>query len=237
MAEQDPNLEEGADNPERPEWLPENFDSPEALAASYKEAQRKITELSQSNRGLEESIQSLSTQFEEFTASQNRPDPNAVYSQWQDLYDQDPIGTIAQIAQATASQVLAQQSQGRENDNLPSIVAALADQQLSRQFEDWDEYKPKVAELLANDPVYGRDDLYSSPETAARTLTTAYNVAKAQDILNGATDLASQQAADTRAMKLNAQTAVGASGRPSTPADQQAEWDAIKAARPKNYWE
>lgn len=232
MADQDLQLE-AADNPEaeRPEWLPENFKSPEDLARSYSEAQRKITELAQEKKGLEESVQTLASQFEEFTAQQNRPDLNAVYSQWNEMFENDPISTMAQIAQATAQQVLQSQKQPSAVDqNLPAIVASLADQQLDRQFEDWGHYREKVTELIANDPVYNREDLYANPEVAARTLTTAYQVAKAQDILANATS-AEQQQNDSRLMKLNAQSAVGASSRPAPADDWQTRWAEIQNAQ------
>ncbi len=231
MSEVDPVLE-GQDNPteERPEWLPENFESPEALAASYKEAQRKITELSQSNKGLEDSIQSLSSQFEEFTAAQNRPDPNQVYSQWQDLYEQDPIGTMAQIAQATANQVLQQQqSSQREPTATPDVVAFIADQTMGQNREDWGDYKEKVAEVIAQNPLFQRDELWTSPQAASQALDSAYQMVKAQDVLSG-NHIAQQQQADTRAMKLAAQTAGGAGGRTPAPDDFAQRWQEIQSA-------
>lgn len=230
MADQDPALEEGADNPERPEWLPENFESPEALLASYKESQRKITELSQSNKGLEDSIQSLSSQFEEFTAAQSRPDPNQVYSQWQDLYEQDPIGTMAQIAQATATQVLQQQSAGQQQPTAtPDVVAFIADQTMNQQYEDWGGYKEKVAEVIAQNPLFQRDELWTNPQAASQALDSAYQMVKAQDVLSGEYAQQKQQA-DARAMKLAAQTAQGAGGRIPAEDDFEKRWQEIQNA-------
>lgn len=237
MADTDPDLVEGQDNPERPEWLPENFKSPEDLAKSYAESQRKITELAQEKRGLEESIGQLSQQFEEFTANQNRPDPNQVYSQWQDLYEQDPIGTMASIAQATAQQILQQQqAQTTQPGVSPDVVAFIADQTMAQQFEDWGSYKEKAGELIAQNPLFQRDELWSSPQTAAKALESAYRMAKAEDVLSG-NEIVQQQAADTRAMKLGAQSAVGASGRPPAPQSDAEEWNRIKNAAPKRYYE
>lgn len=227
---------EGQDNPERPEWLPENFDSPEDLAKSYTEAQRKITETSQSlaeerraREALEESIQTLSEQFE----AQNRPDPNAVYSQWQDLYDQDPIGTMAQIAQATAQQILQQQS-SQQPSSSPDVVAFIADQHMGQSHEDWNDYKEKVAEVINQNPLFQRDELWMNPQAAAQALDSAYQMVKAQDVLSG-NSVVEQQVADTRAMKLGAQSAAGASGR--TPAPPEDEWAQVMAFREKKYYE
>jgi hypothetical protein len=230
MADQDPQLE-AADNPERPEWLPENFDTPEDLAKSYVEAQRKITETSQTlaeerraREALEESVQALTQQFE----AQNRPDPNQVYSQWQELYDQDPVAMTYQIAQATAQQILQQQAQQPVGPD-PDLVARVVDYSMGQKYEDWNQYKEKVAERIAQDPVYARDDLWTNPDAAERALTSIFHVVKAEDVLAGNT-VVQQQAADTRAMKLQSQSMAGASGR--TPVPPEDEWaQVMKMAR------
>lgn len=234
MADQvtDPDLE-GQDNPERPEWLPENFESPEELAKSYVEAQRKITETSQTlaeerraREALEESVQALSAQFE----AQTRPDPNQVYSQWQDLYEQDPIGTMAQIAQATAQQILQQQAQqGQQPAADPSVIAFIADQTMGQSHDDWGQYKEKVGELIASNPLFQRDELWTDPQLASSTMDSAYQMVKAQDVLSG-NAVTQQQLADTRAMKLQAQTASGAGGRPPAEDDWAKRWQEIQNA-------
>jgi len=43
---------------ERPPWLPPNFDTPEALVASYKEAQRMLTKCFQDSADAEKAIPS-----------------------------------------------------------------------------------------------------------------------------------------------------------------------------------
>lgn len=239
MAEQDPA--EGQDNPDRPDWLPENFQSPEDLAKSYQEAQRKITELSTQNKGLEESIGNLSAQFEQFTAQQNQPDPQAVYGQWSEMFEQDPIGTVAQIAQASAAQALQQYQQQAQQplqatqQTQSALVAAYADQAMTAQYQDWNEEKGKVAEFIQDNPDIFHEGLFADPTKATKALETAYKMVKADDVLSGNT-VAQQQMADTRQMKLAAQSAVGASGRPDVPGSDQAAWEAIKAAKPSTYY-
>ena len=243
MAEQDPTLE-GADNPERPEWLPENFDSPEALVNSYRESQSKITKTSQelaeerrAREALEDAVQTLSAQFE----AANRPDPSNVYNQWQEQYEQDPFSTTLSLAQAvaqqTANEILKQQQgQSAQSGVSPDVVAFIADQTMGQSHSDWDEYKQRVSETIAENPLFQRDELWNSPQTAAQALDSAYQMVKAQDVLSG-NSVVQQQLADTRAMKQAAQTATGASGRtPATP-DDIAEWQRIKDAAPKNYYD
>lgn len=237
MADSDPDLvAEEQGNPERPEWLPENFKSPEDLAKSYAESQRKITELANEKKGLEESVQSLAAQFEEFTAAQNRPDPNQIYSQWEDRYNQDPISTMAEIAAATAQQILQQQGQQQPATDMDTI-GALANMTLAQQHEDWGEHVPRMKEILASEPVFANDNLWRDLPSTTRALESAYKMAKAEALLTNNADLAQQQAADTRAMKLGAQSAVGASGRPPAPSSDAEEWERIRNAAPRRYYE
>jgi hypothetical protein len=236
LADQDPSLE-GADNPERPEWLPDNFNAPEALVTSYKELQAKDTRTSQrlaemerANEALEESIQNLSAHFE---ASQ-RPDPANVYNQWQEQYENDPFSTTLSLAQAvaqqTANEILKSQAQPQQPGNSPEVVAFIADQSMSKQHDDWNDYKEKALELVSQNPVFARDDLWASPQSASQALESAYKMVKADDLLSG-NSVIQQQAADTRAMKLAAQSAAGSSGRTPAPDDFEQRWQEIQSAQ------
>ena len=44
---------------DRPEWLPSQFETPEMLAKSWKEAHRKITEMGQANSALRDENERL----------------------------------------------------------------------------------------------------------------------------------------------------------------------------------
>lgn len=236
MAEQDPTLG-GADNPERPEWLPENFKSPEALVDSYKELQgastrtsQQLAEERQAREALEEAVQTLSAQFE----AQNQPDPNAVYSQWQDLHDNDPVTFTFQAAQRVAEQTAreilkSQQAEGQSTLD-PDTLAFFASQMAAQKYEDWDEVLPQVKELMANDPIFANDNLYRDVPTAANTIDRAYRMAKADSLLSD-NAVVQQQVADTRAMKLAAQSAAGASGRSPAPDDFEQRWQEIQNAQ------
>lgn len=236
MAEQDPSLE--ADNPEgqRPEWLPENFKNPEDFAASYKESQRKITELAQEKKGLEESINLLSSQFEQFTAQQSQPDPDTVRSQWYEQFEADPLATMTQIAQLTAQQIVQQSQQSQAGIKPEDFAAYVAEQQVSSRYQDFDELRPQITELLSSDPLFQSDAIWADPQTATHALDRAYQTVKAQELLSG-NQIAQQQLADSRAMKLGAQSAQGASGRQEAPAID--EWEAVKnaAAAERKYWQ
>lgn len=238
MAEQDPTLE-GADNPERPEWLPEKFESAESLAKSYLELERRDTQRSQelaeerrARETLEESFQTLSQQFE----AQSRPDPANVYGQWQDQYEADPFGTTLSLIQALGAQNAQQQSNAQTGVDPTEFAAFVADQSLGRKYEDWGEYAPKVSEFLAENPNLFSEDTWKDPRATELAADRIYKMVKAEEVLSGA-DIAQQQQADTRQMKLNAQSAAGASGRTPALPDEVQEWERIKNAGQKQYWQ
>ena len=55
----EPEKVEAEETPERPAWLPAQFDNGEALASSYKSAPKKITEQGQENRALRDEIENV----------------------------------------------------------------------------------------------------------------------------------------------------------------------------------
>jgi len=237
LAEQDPTLE-GADNPERPEWLPENFKSPEALVDSYKELQgastrtsQQLAEERQAREALEEAVQTLSAQFE----AANRPDPANVVSQWRDQWEEDPFNTsltlMQQIAQNTAQQVLQAQAQQSQRGIDPTVYAAReANNEMAATYEDWAEYAPKVREVLEQTAGLYDERVWERPETTKQAIENIYKSVKAEDMLTG-NSVIQQQVADTRAMKLAAQSAAGASGRSPAPDDFEQRWQEIQNAQ------
>lgn len=234
------NGEEAVEGPDL-SWVPEKFrENPQAFGEAYTNLERAYHQSRQEVKGLEDSITSLSSQFEEFTAAQNRPDPNNVLNQWAEQYDADPFSTTLRlaetIAQTTAQQILQQQQGSSKPAADPDIVGQLASMQLASQYEDWGEYVPKMQELIASDPLFADDRLWGDLPNATKNLDRVYKMVKAEDVLNGNT--AAQQAqADTRAMKLGAQSAAGSAGRtPSVPSDVE-EWEKIRQAGNRSYWQ
>lgn len=237
MADTDPALEEGQDNPERPEWLPENFKTPEDLLSSYKESQRKITEQAQQLRSQEESISTLSDQWEQFQAQQNQPDPNEINAYWEEQIATNPLQAMAAIAEASAQQALKQYQQQSQPGIKPEEFAAyVAENTVSAKYQDFGDLRDKISEEIQSNPLYHNDSIWVNPDLATRALTEAYTAVKAREVLAG-NDVAQQQLADTRAMKLQAQSAVGASGRPEPASSDADEWARIRAAAPKRYYE
>jgi hypothetical protein len=88
---------------------------------------------------------------------------------------------------------------------------------------DWNQYAERVLANAAQNPApFSRALLSGDPQVVASSLASSLAAVKTAD--------------SNRAMKLAAQSAVGASGRPDAPSGDAAEWQTIVAAAPKNYW-
>lgn len=233
-----PEDPQSADNPERPEWLPEKFKDPADLAKSYQEAERRITELAQQKAAADETIQTFASQFEEMQARQNQPqaDPTQVNNQWQEMYDNDPFGTMVllnrQLAQENA-EALRQDIQNlskTQQQTVQETIGANAERTMQDRFSDWDEVKPEVVEEL------GKNPLFSDESPVWRTLAgTSAALEQAYQNVKSRSQSADDQLPSARDMKLNAQGLQGSGGRPAAEDDAQAAWDRIKNANVGSY--
>ena len=231
------NLEVEAQE-ERPEWLPSNFKSPEDLAKSYLEAQRKITELGNHSKNLEENYADLAAQVEQLTAQQRQPDPANAHQVWQDMYDNDPITTQWTLAQQAAAQAVEQYQKQFQNDPRLSATYDLARNQatanLRARYEDFAEYSTQVGEVIQQ--LNLSDEVLANPAVLESTMENAYKIARYDDLTTKLADR-EKSIAESAAAKRAAQTVTGSQGRPMSPDAVKAEWDAIKAAGDKPYWQ
>ena len=231
---EDQNLDqvEAVDNAV-PDWVPEKFrGNPEEFGKAYANLERSFHESRQEAKALEESLNTLSAQFDQFQSQANQPDPSAVQEQLQAAWEYDPLGTMQAIAAASAQQAITQyqkQSQQPSGVKPEDFAAYVADQTLAAKYSDYGNLKDKIGEELQGNPLYANDALWVNPELATRALDSAYQAVKARDVLAG-NAIAEQQAAETRAMKLAAQTATGAAGREPSPDYAQQRWDEIMNA-------
>ena len=215
--------------PERPDWLPSNFDKPEDLAKSYSHATQKITEQGQKLSSLEQKIQEIqSSQYTQQAESQ-------AFDIEQGLYDAYESGDGRAIAAANAfliQQAVAQQAsalQPTHPTQIPTeMVADYAERSITAEFPDWPEYKAKVAEAIQSDPVlYGLLEGETNPANIAAVLKTGYKIAK-YDTVQSATADATKSLEDlSRVTKQAAQTMSGT----NSSTEAVSEWDIIKAAR------
>lgn len=233
MADQDPVLEgqDNPDEPDRPEWLPENFKTPEDLAASYKESQRKIHEQVTAQRNLEQMIAQKDAENEQLRAAQQQqlePDPQP----WEEWYATDPLATMRALAEQTTNQKIAdlqasqqQQAQQSQLSNV-EIVAGLATQMLEdRHGKLTEEQRTEMTRVATENPHLISPDAVTSPQKLAAQLDIIYKLA----VPDGASSQQSQEELQ-RTMKMQAQSATGAGGR-LTPADEDAQrWQEIMNA-------
>lgn len=223
---------------ERPEWLPEKFKSPEDLARSYAEAENKIREQGAQLNAMNENFATLSEQLEELQATQQSyQQPQPQQSDWNAMYEENPVGTMALLAQQMADakirefqQQFSQQLQPT-NDAQSEIVLSYADAQARALHPDWDEIKDEVADFIKSDPTLpdDNDPRWNSPQFIAAVYDRSARLVKASKPVDP-----TQQSA--RDMKLAAQgLTAGGSGRPDPANDAAEAWDRIRGAGGGDY--
>lgn len=220
--------------PERPEWLPENFKTGQDFVKSYHEASGKIIEQGAALNRLEEQIGELTQAVQ----SQQQPQYNQsdVQDQWQEMYDNNPVGTAAYMAKLAAQQAVQEAMALQASQAEPQfqsqheLVAYAAEQDLSARYDDWSEYKEKVATAVQNDPTLLPDSAFSSLGGVKNALDRIYKVVKAEDVLSRSEQAGTQQADQSRQAKMAAQTLSGASSRPGEPSPEEASAARILAA-------
>lgn len=241
---------EGQDNPERPQWLPQNFESPEALAQSYKELQARFTQESQARSALEDNYAEIVGRLDELTANQAQPAQQTnPYDQSSYLAEQlgvepEYINAAALIAQNAAALAVqqAQESfkpqQQQQFEAARDIAVELASNALQAKYTDWDEKVDTIKDILEKNPGLVSDEDILSPARLAGRFESVYKQVKYDELVNGSADESGQVDVNALAarMKLNAQTATGASGRPDPVASEAEAWAAIKNAKPTTYY-
>lgn len=227
--------------PERPEWLPENFEKPEDLAASYREAQTKIKEQGDAQRRLEAQLGELTETIQNLQQAQpQQQQQQQGFNQDQlvAMYENDPLGTMAWMAQQFANQAVAQQAQmfqqplQQQQMAQNQLLAMAADQALGAQFDDWSDYKDRVADAVMRDPTLLPEAALVSPDTTTRALANVYKAIKFEDLQAQLTQQTQQQSAEQQSdlMRRQAQTLGGGGARPGAPSENDEKVAQILAA-------
>lgn len=230
-----------ADAEDRPEWLPENFKEPAELAASYKNLQDDLRRRGEDQKRLEAQIESLTQAVEAVKApvvpQQNQQVQSDAREQLLVAFENDPIGTMAYLANQYATQATEAKFQEFTSRNDPQLqaqanqqnqlLAMSVDRALADAHEDWPEYKGKVAEAIQQDPALLPEQItQQGPEATMRALDRVYKLVKADEVYsqvesgNFVTDQ----------MKRQAQTMSGTLGRPGTPSPDDEKFARLKAA-------
>ena len=234
---EDPNQ---GNNPEdqRPEWLPERFKSPEELARSYQEAEKKIQEQGTQLNAMNENFATLSEQLEELQSLQVQQQQPQQQTPWDEMWENNPLQTTALLTQNIVQAELGKFAQTFQQQNQPvqenqnQLIAFMAENTIKGKYEDYPDYVDQIKDELETNPALAQD--WSNPVSAAAAIDTAYTIVKGRALLSGEVTPTTQQ--DARAMKLAAQTISGAQGgRPDPIEDDKASWERIKAAGGSNY--
>lgn len=246
MAEpnQDPALDAGQSGEnQRPEWLPDKFESEEAFAKSYSELERKLSQVGEERSALETQLEDLYGRVQQMEATAGTP--QAAYDPSQDpmllAYEQamengDYRAALAiqvglnQAAVAQAVQGMKQPEPERDYESWAFVAEQTAVAAVGGA-DEWAKYKERVAEEAASENFDGL-----SAQQAGAKLARIYKMVKADDVLENHQTVAEQQAEAERLAKIQAQTMTGASGRPPQPTrDEAAAAAIVKAARENSY--
>lgn len=246
MADENQQTPEGVD--ERPAWLPDNFKSPEDLVKSYNEAQGRVSQLSEKQQEMEETLQAVLAAQE--AAQQPQEQTGYTPDQIEALYEQNPLGVTQWLIQQTAQQTMAQALQEYQQTQTQTLTprlnatdemaAELANNQLAARYDDWGSpeqpgYSAKVARLIEQDPTLLPEEVVHSPQKLVAKLDQIYKMAKADDLLAGNTEI--QDAfAESRRAKQAAQTASGAAGRPETTGETDKDFAESLLAAHDSSW-
>ena len=240
----DPNQEQSGEEqtPERPEWLPEKFDSVEAFAESYSNLERKLTEQGQEKNNLEYQLEDLYGRLQTVEAEQRKPafDPQTdptLLAYEQAMEQGDYRAALAISTNVAKANLMREQQANQQNAEPPKDYEAwafMAEQtaiQNVGSVEEWGAYKDRVAAEAASENFEGL-----TAQQAGQKLAKIYKYVKAEDVLNNHQTMAQRQAEADRAAKIQAQGLTGSAGRPQEPvADEAAADRIIQAARQNSY--
>ena len=242
MADESQNAEQPDQGSAVPEWVPDKFRSnPEDFGKSYTELEAKLTQTTQQLRATQDQVEQFLAQQEE--QKQQQPDENFMQTSQDQLYaayEQDPVATMAWLAQQAAQSVVAAQAKNQEPDpeflQTQAIIAGkYAEDQVTARYPDWTDYREKVAEEIETNPDLYPEGLFTTPTGIEKALVRAYKAVKLDSLESDPTQTVEQQIAAQRLAKSQAQTLSGAAGRPEPTSTWEDKWEQIKNAPSNKY--
>lgn len=236
MAE-DQNLEAttldgaAAEAVEVPAWVPEKFRSnPEEFGKAYGNLERAFHTQAAELKSQRETMEAFIS--EQQAAASRPPEPNqdALYA----AYENDPVGTMAYLAQQAAEQAVkavqpqlqAQQKPVLDAQN--ELLAYTVDRMVASQISDWDERKGQVAEFVQQRPWLLPETVLASPQTTSEALVAAYKAMRYDELQNQSSSQAEQLAQANELAKRQAQTLSGHPGRPNASDEDNDYWKSVK---------
>jgi hypothetical protein len=212
----------------RPDWLPDNFKTPEALAKSYNELRKTYSQSRQELRESQEALAALQAELQQDSPYWDSPNElmQTLSEQAFGVDETLPDASLAIEAANTAAYEAGEQVWAAALAERPEETALAIGQQvqatMSATYSDW----PEMRELV-NARILERDiRLPVSPASVVSVMSGVYADVKA-DVQ------ARAQAKSSEAMKMNAQVL---SGSPSSPAQTNGDedyWSRV-VATPRN---
>lgn len=222
-AEQDnPDLE-AQQQPERPDWLPDNFNDPRDLVKSYEHARAEMTRAQQEaaaeRQARENYEQIIAEQQAERQQYQQQQHTQDIYAQIEQAREVGDIRAETNLQAQLVAQQLQQQYQQQQQPALPQdFVADYADKALAATYPDWQEHRANAVSLIQANQFLLPDDATTNPASLAKALDIAYRAVKADAVA-----ASPPQPNDLTQQKLAAQTISGAGVRQPAPTDNE-EW-------------
>lgn len=181
----------------RPEWLPEKFDSPQGFVQSYSELERELKQRAEEQKALEQQVERLTEAVQAWNPGepqQNNQSVDSTREQLLQMHENDPVGTIAFLAQQAADQRIQAALQQLEQSRAPQdqqsqqlqnqMLAHTVDSNMQNRHDDWETYKPKVQQLIEQDQwLLPEQVLNLGVEATTNALERVYAMAKSQDVL------------------------------------------------------
>ncbi len=224
--------------PERPDWLPSNFNSPEDLAKSYSHATSKITEQGQELSQLRTQVAELAYAQEQAQTQQQQATQTAdVEQQLYDAYESGDGRAIAAanafLVQQAVQQQMAQMQAPQEAALPTEFAISYARDKMALDLSDWSEYEDEVGKIIQGNPVLSQSLAgETNPLRIVESLKTAYELAKYRSGASAA-DVAAQNATQAldefnRQNKNSAQTMVGT----NSAQEDVSYFDQVKKSNP-----
>jgi hypothetical protein len=230
---------EGTPAPEaRPEWLPEQFKSPEDLARSYDEMRRETDRVREEARKDREQFAEALALIEAQPAQQQapyNPSQDPLVARYQEALENGDAATAFAIQLAVSQQQTEELLDRKFKEFQPAISAqeeaqrdtafTLAQERMQRQYGDrWEELQPQVFDRL-------RQDQRLLPQAASVDGYAMAMIEQANIIEAGRIVTERQAEERDRAAKLAAQGLTGTTSRGGPPTDAaKAAWKEVQDA-------
>lgn len=232
----------------RPEWLPEKFQSGEALAQSYLEAEKEMARLREQQRidqqQFTEALERLEANYQQqapqpIQQGDLSQDPTVVALQ-RALAEGDAAAALA-IQLGLTQQLIEQSNQSLIKELKPGLdsqqqaqrdlaFTAASDRVARALGDQWTEIQPAVQQWLRDHPTLLPN--VNDPAEFEKVIVEGVQIVQAQKAHERLTALEADRAA-----KLAAQTGTGSgTGRFSTVTDEKKQaWDEVKSADAGGY--